>query len=464
MAELVRGIILASLEGHRIDRIALRSSFLKNFISLQILELIDKWLFDQQTFMSPFTIPNLDIMKILILADVLYPDTIGGAGRVVYHLALELSGKGHRIYIITRNHDGKWPSQHELAPNLFVHRFFSPSKESLGLFLREIRNSYHLAKKLSHKINFDLVCSHQSLVALGPLLLRNFRQIPLFHYFHSPWYEEFLVKKQEDRTKTGKRNKIIAFVMRRIEKRILCRADRVIVLSEYMRDRAVEIHNYPEDRVMKIPGGVDLDRYNLPIGGKGAAKEAVKLSTNKTIFLTVRNLVPRMGLEALIESFSKSRVLRDKGLLLIGGRGFLESNLKAQVESSDLNDTVRFLGYVSDEELLQVYQASDFFVLPTRELEGFGLVILEAMASGTPVLGTPIGGIPELIGAFDKRLIFDGTGWQDMRNKLEEVIERPDKFRFDPQDCRTFVEERFSWKKAADAFEQETERFVEEGK
>ena len=170
-------------------------------------------------------------MKILILADVFYPDTIGGAGRVVYHLAIELTRKGHEIHVLTRNNGGKWPSQQELAPNLFVHRFFSPSKESLGLFLREIKNSYRLAKKLAQKVEFDLLCTHQSLVAMGPLLSRHFRQIPLIHYFHSPWHEEFLVKKQEDRTKTVKRNQIIAFLMRRIEKRILCRADRVVVLS-----------------------------------------------------------------------------------------------------------------------------------------------------------------------------------------------------------------------------------------
>ena len=404
---------------------------------------------------------NFDAMKILILADVFYPDTIGGAGRVVYHLAFELSGKGHEIHVIKRNEDEKWPSHQELTPSLKVYRFFSPSKESLGLFLSEIKNSRQLAKKLTQKINFDLVCTHQSLVAMGPLLSRHFRQIPLIHYFHSPWHEEFLVKKQQDRAKTGTGNKTIAFLMRRIEKRVLFKATKVIVLSEYMWERALEIHNYHEDQVVKIPGGVDLDRYRLPTEGKVAARDAVKLPTNKTVFLTIRNLVPRMGLENLIESFSQSSVLREKGLLLIGGRGFLENDLKAQVESANLQDAVRFLGHIPEEELPLFYQASDFFVLPTRELEGFGLVILEAMASGTPVLGTPIGGIPELIGAFDKRLIFDGTGWQDMRRKLEEVIERQDSFRFDPQDCRAFVEEHFSWKKMADAFEQEAKRCIE---
>ena len=94
-------------------------------------------------------------MKILILADVFYPDTIGGAGRVVYHLVLELSGRGHEIHVLTRNNDGKWPYQQELAPNLFVHRFFSSLKESLALFLREIRNSRLQAKKLAQKVDFD---------------------------------------------------------------------------------------------------------------------------------------------------------------------------------------------------------------------------------------------------------------------------------------------------------------------
>jgi glycosyltransferase involved in cell wall biosynthesis len=402
-------------------------------------------------------------MKILMLADVFFPDAIGGAGRVVYHLALELSRKGHDIHIMTRNDDGKWPSHQELPPNLSVHRFFSPSRESLGLFLNETWNSYLLAKKLSHEIKFDLVCTHQSVVAVGPLLSRNFRQIPLIHYFHSPWHEEFLVKKQEDRAKSGKKNKAIAFLMRKIEKRILFKAVRVIVLSEYMRNKALEAHGYPKDRMVKIPGGVDLDRYCLPTGGKATAKDAAKLPTNKTVFLAVRNLVPRMGLETLIESFSQSRVLREKGLLLIGGKGFLEERLNSQIKSANLQGSVRLLGHIPEEDLPQLYRASDFFVLPTRELEGFGLVILEAMASGTPVLGTPVGGIPEVIGLFDKRLIFDGTGWQDMRNKLEKVIERPDSYKFDPQDCRTFVVEGFSWKKMADAFEQEAKRCIEAG-
>ena len=106
---------------------------------------------------------NLKKMKILMLADVFFPDTVGGAGKVVYHLAQELGVKSHEIHIITRNDDGKWPSHQELTPNLVVHRFFSPSKQSLSLFLREIRNSHLLAKKLAQKVEFDLLCTHHGI-------------------------------------------------------------------------------------------------------------------------------------------------------------------------------------------------------------------------------------------------------------------------------------------------------------
>ena len=106
-----------------------------------------------------------------------------------------------------------------------------------------------------------------------------------------------------------------------------------------------------------------------------------------------------MGIDNLIEAFHRSKILRQKGLLLIGGKGLLEDRLKSMVENYDLHGSIRFLGHIPEIDLPQKYQAADFFVLPTRNLEGFGLVILEAMASGTPVLGTPVGAIPEVIGS-----------------------------------------------------------------
>ena len=85
-----------------------------------------------------------------------------------------------------------------------------------------------------------------------------------------------------------------------------------------------------------------------------------------------------------------------------------------------------------------------------------------AMASGTPVLGTPVGAIPETIGLFDGNLLFDGTHPEDLRTKLEDVVQHPEKYRFDAESCRRFVEERYSWMKMAAAFEEQIIRLVEQ--
>ncbi len=393
-------------------------------------------------------------MKILFLADVFYPDTIGGAGRVAYHLGLELSRKGHEVHIVARNTDGKLIENQQLNPYLTVHRFLSPQKESMNQFLSESRNSLSIVKKLHNKMKFDIACVHQSMVAIGPSFSGQFKNTPFVYYYHSPWHEEYLVKKGGASDRTNARNRLVACFMRRIERWILFKSSNVIVLSRYMRNNVSALHGYPSDRIKIIPGGVGLDHFRLPAKNKINVKRSIDFPVDKTIFLSVRNLVPRMGLENLIEAFNKSKVLKEKGLLYIGGKGLLDNRLKEMVEDLNLTKSINFLGYIPDEDLPGIYQAADYFVLPTEKLEGFGLVILEAMACGTPVLGTPVGAIPEIIEPFDERLIFKGTTWKDIKEKMEDIIERPDLYYFDPKACRRFVEEHYSWEKVAADFEK----------
>jgi len=249
--------------------------------------------------------------------------------------------------------------------------------------------------------------------------------------------------------------------MRKMEKRVLSKAMKIFVLSHFSLMQISTIHQVSKERVVLIPGGIDLTSFALPEGGKDAVKRILGIPYDKTLLFTVRNLVPRMGIENLMEAFNQSNVLREKALLLIGGEGSLKEHLKATAEKRGLEDSVKFLGRISEDDLPRYYQASDFFVLPTRELEGFGLVILEAMACGTPVLGTPIGAIPETVGSFAKNLLFEGTDHENIRGKLEDVINYPDRYRFDPQICRKFVEERYSWVKMAEAFEREVRGLLE---
>jgi glycosyltransferase involved in cell wall biosynthesis len=395
-----------------------------------------------------------------MLADVFFPDTIGGAGRVAYHLSHQLCKRGHEVHVVTRNPDGNLPSHQEIEANLFAHRFDLLAGEGVSFFLSEIKNGYDTARRSSRETAFDLVCAHQCLVALGSFLSGPIRKKPFAHCFYSPWHEEYLIKKRDMKGKTPWPAKAGAFFMKKMEKRVLSKAIKIFVLSRYSAEQISETHHLPREKVVMIPAGIELDRFRLPQGAKTTVKEALGIPLEKTIFFTVRNLVPRMGIENLIEAFNQSDVLREKGLLLMGGEGFLKESLQTFVKESNLDESVRFLGRVSEENLPRYYQAADFFVLPTRELEGFGLVILEAMACGTPVLGTPIGAIPETVGLFDRNLLFEGVRSENMKTKLEDVINRPEKYRFDPQVCRRFVEERYSWEKMADAFEREVTKLI----
>jgi glycosyltransferase involved in cell wall biosynthesis len=391
-------------------------------------------------------------MKMLILTDVFFPDTIGGAGRVVFHIGLGLSRKGHDVHILTRNAGGRFVTNEELAPRLYVHRFSCSQQESPALFILEIKRSYDLAKQLVSQIGFDVISTHQSLIAIGPLRSKRIKELPLVYHYHSPWHEEHVIKKSSN-GKPGINTRLIAHIIRWMEKNVVNKADKVVVLSDYMKEKVSLFHNCPEDKIIKIPGGVDLNRFHLPDEGKTQAKENLHLLPDKTIFLTIRNLVPRMGLENLIRAFNGSDTLQTKALLLIGGKGPLEKRLHSMAAKCNIRDSIRFLGHVPDNALSKYYQAADFFILPTAKLEGFGLVILEAMASGTPVLGTPVGAIPEVIGPFEKKLLFDSTTPSDIRKKMEDLIHKPYEYHFSPHECRRYVETHFAWERVVDRVE-----------
>ncbi len=110
------------------------------------------------------------LMRVFMLADVFFPDTIGGAGRVAYHLSHQLSKRGHEVHVLTRNPEKTLPSHQEIQANLFAHRFDLPAGEGMNFFFSEIKNARRTANRMSREIDFDLVCAHQSLVARGAFL------------------------------------------------------------------------------------------------------------------------------------------------------------------------------------------------------------------------------------------------------------------------------------------------------
>lgn len=391
-------------------------------------------------------------LRVWMIADVFFPDTIGGAGRAARELSRALAARGHRVCVFSRNPDGRFNDEEKIGERLVVKRFKIGRRGGIGALVDELKNSTAAIRRSQKYSAPDVFCIHQSLASLGPMAAGLLKGKTVFYFFHSPWHEEYLIKNRGKKGSQAIRG-LVAAAMRKIEQRVTDRADRILTISHYMAGRAADIHGHSMDKLAVVPAGVDTTVFRLPEDGKPAVRKRLGLPGNRMLFLTVRNLVPRMGLETLIEAFGKAKRLSEEATLLIAGTGPIGERLDRLIRAYRLEGIVQRLGRVSEDRLIQLYQAADFFLLPTAELEGFGLVILEAMACGTPVVGTPVGAIPEILSAFDRRLVFESRTASAMRRRLEDIVKRPDAFRFSPEQCRRFVIERYSWEKAALVFE-----------
>jgi len=229
-----------------------------------------------------------------------------------------------------------------------------------------------------------------------------------------------------------------------------------MVLSRYTRKTLWDAYRIPPPAIMVNAGGVDLQKFQ-PADDKLALRQRLGLADDKVIVFTVRNLVPRMGLENLLQALHQVASRAPRLHLVIGGDGPLKESLSALMSELGLSDRVRFEGFIQEEDLPNYYAMADLFVLPTRELEGFGLVTLESLASGVPVLGTPVGGTQEIMDGFDPGFLFEDTTPESMAalilEKYRQITERQAEWIEISASCRQFVEENYSWEKNIDALE-----------
>jgi len=169
-----------------------------------------------------------------------------------------------------------------------------------------------------------------------------------------------------------------------------------------MRDELRRTYGRTLDATV-VPGGVDVERYSPSAGTDD------RLATGDPAFLTVRRLAERMGHAPMLRAFASVAARHPGAYLYVAGDGPLRGRLERLAARLGLTDRVTFLGYVPDAELPGVYASADVFVLPTVELEGFGLATLEALASGLPVVATPVGGTVEVLAGLGDETMPDPT-------------------------------------------------------
>lgn len=253
--------------------------------------------------------------------------------------------------------------------------------------------------------------------------------VPVAH-FHGPWADESAEDGQ---------NPFVVAAKRAVERRALRRARRVIVLSGAFRDLVVREFSMDPSKVAVVPPALDLEHFS-PLDGD-VARARLGWPPGAKIVLCVRRMVKRMGIGELIRAWE--RVVGDfpDALLVLAGDGAMRGELEAM--AAGVGSSVRFMGRLDDQLLPAAYAGADFSIVPSRALEGFGLVAAESLACGTPALVTPVGGLPGVVRGLDPRLVMGSARREDLEAGLRRGLSMGEALPA-RQTCRKFAVGQFS--------------------
>ncbi|MFB6199677.1 MAG: glycosyltransferase family 4 protein [Candidatus Nanohaloarchaea archaeon] len=347
-------------------------------------------------------------MNILVISDAFWPQRTGGITKSLLTEVNELVENNHSVTIITRKIKEDTPL-HETRGGYEVYRYKSPAKSSSFYHsypLFSLTTLPRLIDRLHKNMGFDAAYVHNSFQALG--LSRSSVDIPYIHTFHAPIPKE--IKIHADRGKYGWKTPFVRLANRGfklLENRAVHNSDTLLVRSQFMKQELEDLYGDVNNTKI-VPLAVDTEKFSYSANPR-TKREEIGLPEDRPILLTVRRLVARMGLENLVESMNFIKQSHPDALLVIGGKGYLRNKLESLIEENGLQDNIRLEGFIPEEDLPVYYQSADLFIMPTLELEGFGLSTIESLSCGTPVVATPVGANPEVVGSLDTDLICEGT-------------------------------------------------------
>lgn len=293
---------------------------------------------------------------------------------------------------------------------------------------KRIKNEFHNTRFIRH----PLIVSHFCLYAFA--LRKHLKSNPHVVHFHGPWAGE---------SKAEGARKWTVLAKKAVEQSVYRTGDRFIVLSDAFKEVLVQDYSVNPSRVKVIPGGVFTSDYETRLG-RSEARARLGWEKSAPTVLCIRRLAHRMGLQNLIEAWVQVAAKYPDARLKIGGIGPLKQDLAMKIQSSGLSGKVELLGFIPDEELALSYRAADFSIVPSSELEGFGLITLESMASGTPPLVTPVGGLPTAVQGLESKLVMNGSDVASLTDGLNAALSGAIKLPT-AETCQEHVRRNFDW-------------------
>ena len=359
-------------------------------------------------------------MRIVLPMSYWFPDSPGGSGKLAFDESQFLVGRGHEVWAVAQDAIGVG-AEYEYTQGVNLLRYQRPS---IGSFdpRRSTIHQYHTRRLIQQYVpQADVVHGHGLLQYAGAIDVYGDR-VRSVYSVHSPVRMEMSATARGGSALSRLKLTATGILCSRIERECIQTSTFVTAESSYTVRELVRLHGENiAGKVRVIPGWVDPTRF-MPVEDKCAARERLDWPTDRPVLFTLRRLVPRMGIDVLLRAISIARHKCPQFVLIIGGQGPSRVVLEEMAATLGVGDMVRFVGRVDDAILPDMYAAATAFVLPTFDLECFGIIAVEALASGCPVLATPVGAIPEILSPVEPRWLASTISATDVAALLTHFL------------------------------------------
>lgn len=371
----------------------------------------------------------------------------GGMSVYIRELAKYLGLCGHKVDIFTyaRGRDKT------LSPNVRLV-YLSPrgnqalSKEELPAFLPiifEALDDY----RITHGVNYDLIHSHYWISGVVGAMAQARWRCPHITMFHT-------LAKVKNNTRSGENEPRLRVAH---EQWLAKASNQILVPTARERDNLIQLYHARPDNIRIIPCGVDLDLFSP--GDRNSARQKLGLLPDASVILYVGRFAALKGLDQLVNAAAELKKNHSHfQVVLVGGdgpRARATETLDRRVRQLKLAGTVRFEGQIDQSQLPVYYRAADMLVLPSH-YESFGLVVLEALACGTPVAATAVGVVPEVIREGFNGSIIASPDYRDVTQTLERLL---DPFNNRPKDAAGHWVTPNGWEPSKESIRATVQRF-----
>jgi glycosyltransferase involved in cell wall biosynthesis len=374
--------------------------------------------------------------SILFARNLFLPEDLGG-NRYPYETIRRLGARGHRVTVDTPRLRGRFPELAGVRYHLYPVWRPHPAVSHVTNLASATRAARGVGK---HDV--AIAGSYDAALALG--WARVVPATPLVFLYHSEFYSEWVHA-----------HRVVREAMRQymaaVERHVFALSARIVAVSEFSATQIRSRLPGATDRVRVIPTGVETD-YFVPAADPTAARAALGVPSDEPLVLGVGRLAGVKQFDRLVTAFAVALARGLRARLVIAGDGSERPRLQHLVETYGVQDRVQLPGYCDPRRLRAFMQAADLQVCSSA-FENLSLAILEGMACGTAVLGTPGGGTPELVSQIDPGLVLADDHTHTLAEALPEWLGDRQRLASLGERARQITLQRYDWERVVDGLE-----------